>query len=129
MLDHASADKVRVKRAEFRGLRGTLLHQEDKEWLVHLFRGETIRLPITDFTNLSLAARRAWKRMPRRKVGRPTGTKISDRVSVTFRIDRAVWEQFVNAEELGVITDRTSLINRLLRDVLSDNRLARPKAS
>jgi hypothetical protein len=127
--EHVSADKVRVKRADFCGKRGILLRQDGREWLVSLHGGDTVRLPTEDFTNLSLAARRAWRRMPERKVGRPMGTKISDRVSVTFRIDRTLWAEFLNAEQKGFITERTNLINQCLRDVLTSIYVVRPKAS
>jgi len=57
------------------------------------------------------------------------GSKVSDRLSVIFRIDRALWSEFLAAEEVGVIGDRTSVINECLRSVLQSARRLRPKAS
>jgi hypothetical protein len=82
-----------------------------------------------ELTNYSLAARRAWRSMPDRKVGRPAGSRVSDRISVIFRIDRTLWNQFLTAEEAGLIADRTTVINECLRDALADSPLLQPKAS
>src|SRR5580704_17401905 len=70
-------------------------------------------------TNFSLAARKAWVTEPDRAVGRRKGTKLCDRVSVTLRLDRDLWEHFLGLEEQGVIENRTALINGLLRDKLA----------
>jgi uncharacterized protein (DUF4415 family) len=69
-----------------------------------------------EVTNFSLAARKAWLRMPKRQVGRPKGSKFYDRVSVTLRIDRDLWERFQSHEKAGLIEDRTATINAWLRE-------------
>ena len=69
-----------------------------------------------DVTNLSLAARKAWESMPARRVGRPKGSCHCDRVSVTLRIDRDLWEDFRRLEAVGAIQDRTAIINALIRE-------------
>ncbi len=71
-----------------------------------------------DITNLSLAARKAWKSEPGRRVGRRKGTRLCDRVSVTLRIDRELWEEFRLKESAGIIRDRTSTMNAWLREKL-----------
>lgn len=73
-----------------------------------------------DATNYSLAARKAWRRMPRRRVGRPKGTAKTDRVSVTLRIDRELWDHFRRAESAGLIQDRTALINSCIAQKLAE---------
>jgi hypothetical protein len=123
-------DKVRIKRGEFAGERGILVRAESGDWIVSLIqRDGTISVPNEDLTNFSLAARRAWRSMPHRKVGRPIGSKVSDRVSVIFRIDRILWNQFLNAEQSGRVEDRTYVINECLRNILESSRRRGTKAS
>ncbi len=71
-------------------------------------------------TNYSLAARKAWKTEPNRDVGRRKGTRLTDRVSVTLRLDRELWELFQKKEEAGAIDDRTTVINRWFREKLAE---------
>ncbi|MGI0014177.1 MAG: hypothetical protein ACREBU_12160, partial [Nitrososphaera sp.] len=42
-----------------------------------------------------------------------------DRVSVTLRIDRALWEQFRQDESEGLINDRTATVNAWFREKLA----------
>ena len=56
--------------------------------------------------------------MPNRRVGRPKGARHCDRVSVTLRIDRELWEQFKCDESEGLIEDRTATINSWLREMM-----------
>jgi hypothetical protein len=130
VLEHAKSDKVRIKGGPFAGQRGTLLRKESCKWLVSLKNeGREVSVGAEDLTNFSLAARRAWQSMPHRKVGRPVGSKVSDRLSVIFRVDRALWNEFLAAEEVGVVRDRTSVINECLRSILKAARRLRSKAS
>lgn len=130
MLHHAKGDKVRIKKGDSRGERGILVRAHGDEWVVSLTqRDETILVAAEDLTNYSLAARRAWQRMPHRKVGRPAGSKVSDRVSVIFRVDRVLWNEFLIAEQSGLVADRTYAINECLRNILASSRRIRPKAS
>ena len=130
MLQHTKGDKVRVKGGECSGERGILVRAHSGTWTVSLVEDNRIVLvPEEYLTNYSLAARRAWQSMPDRKVGRPTGSKVSDRVSVIFRIDRVLWSEFLSAEQSGLIGDRTRVINESLRNVLAYAQRLRPKAS
>src|SRR5207249_8838462 len=81
--------------------------------------GQRLRAVAEQVTNFSLAARKAWVTGPDRAVGRRKGTKLCDRVSVTLRLDRQLWEHFLGLEEAGVIEDRTRLINEWLREKLA----------
>lgn len=118
-MDFRSGDKVRIRTGKFAGRRGVLLKGGTTGWTVGLDE-DTHTMPIRteDVTNYSAAARLAWGRMPDRKVGRPVGTKVSDRVSVTFRVDRPVWKDFLIAEREGLVPDRTTAINSFLRRLL-----------
>jgi hypothetical protein len=127
---HIKGDKIRIKHGEFTGERGILVRPQAGKWIVSLVqRDDSILVANEDLTNYSLAARRAWRSMPDRKVGRPTGSKVSDRVSVIFRIDRVLWNTFLNAEESGSIGDRTCVINECLRAILASSLPQRSRAS
>ena len=110
-------DKVRVKlsqaRGVVRGVRGSNL-------LVLLDEGTTESVKDSEVTNFSLAARKAWESMPERRVGRPKGTQTTDRVSVTLRIDRELWEKFRSLEKTGLITDRTGTVNKWIAEKLDE---------
>ena len=130
MLQHTKGDKIRIKSGQFAGERGILVRPDSGKWIVSLIQSDrTVLVPDEDLTNYSLAARRAWRSMPDRKVGRPVGSRVSDRMSVIFRIDRVLWNEFLNAEQSGLVGDRTNVINECLRNVLAAVQRLRPKAS
>ncbi len=114
-------DKVRLKNNGQSGPRGVVERVSDGALLVRVEESsEVIRVPADAVVNFSLAARKAWKSMPDRRVGRPKGTRLSDRVSVTLRIDRELWERFQLDEGQGLIEARTAMINRWLREKLDE---------
>jgi hypothetical protein len=78
-----------------------------------------VRVLAKDVTNYSLAARKAWVTDPHRGVGRRKGTRLCDRVSVTLRVDRELWELFQELENRNVIDDRTAIINQWFREKLT----------
>src|SRR5215831_12037658 len=101
-------DKVRVKVGDHAGERGIVESINGEKLVVRLEKsGGTIRVTTSQVTNYSLAARKAWVTDPNRAVGRRKGTKLCDRVSVTLRLDRDLWERFLGLEGAGVIDDRT----------------------
>jgi hypothetical protein len=113
-------DKVRVKAGPHAGARGELSVVDGDKLVVRLENsGLKIRVSAEQITNFSLAARKAWVTEPDRAVGRRKGTKLCDRVSVTLRLDRDVWELFRDLEEDGIIEDRTGLINGWFREKLA----------
>jgi hypothetical protein len=116
----AAGDKVRLKAGTHAGARGFLEAFDDEKLVVRL-EGSGLKIRVTpeQLTNFSLAARKAWVTEPGRDVGRRKGTKLSDRVSVTLRLDRDLWELFLGLEEDGVIANRTGMINTLLRNKLA----------
>jgi len=114
-------DKVRLKIGSHRGERGTVERLQGEDLLVRLDAGgELVQLQAEALTNFSLAARKAWERMPERRVGRPKGSGTMDRINVTLRIDRILWDRFRKAEAAGLITDRTATINAWVSERLGE---------
>ena len=112
-------DKVRFKDPNEASVRGVIEEIHGDEFLVCLHESrERVAVAPEAVTNFSLAARKAWKNMPNRRVGRPKGARHCDRVSVTLRIDRELWEQFKHGESEGLIADRTATINSWLREMM-----------
>ena len=116
---HGTGDKVRVKHLGERGERGVIEAAKGRKLVVRLAEGALITADPKDLTNFSLAARKAWKSMPNRRVGRPRGSSLSNRISVTLRIDRDLWDDFKRAEAAGIISDRTELLNQWIRQKLA----------
>jgi uncharacterized protein (DUF4415 family) len=113
-------DKVRLKQEPHRGMRAHVERVCGDNVMVRVLGSqEAVEVTPTNITNLSLAARKAWISMPKRSVGRPEGVKLCDRVSVTLRIDRDLWEEFQSMETSGIIWDRTNTINGWLRKNLA----------
>jgi uncharacterized protein (DUF4415 family) len=113
-------DKVKLKGGNNASVRGVVEAVQGDELLVRLDEsGELLAVASKFVTNFSLAARKAWKNMPHRQVGRPKGARHCDRVSVTLRIDRELWEKFKQDELAGLIEDRTATINAWFREMLA----------
>ncbi len=116
-----TGDKVRLKANGQRGPRGLIEKVRGCRLMVRLDDSEkSVEVTGREITNFSLAARKAWVTMPKRRVGRPKGMKFCDRVSVTLRIDRELWEQFRQMESSEIIDDRTATINGWLREKLAE---------
>ncbi len=114
-------DKVRLKTTAYSGERGLVAAVDGEKLVVQLEgSGRLVRVLPSDVTNYSLAARKAWVTEPGRAVGRRKGTRLSDRVSVTLRLDRELWERFTGMEEDGVIENRTALVNSWFREKLAE---------
>ena len=115
-----AGDKVRLKAGKHAGARGLLDAFDGDKVVVRLEGSERkVRVTLDQVTNFSLAARKAWVTDPDRAVGRRKGTKLSDRLSVTVRLDRELWELFLSLEEDRVIENRTGLINEWFREKLA----------
>ena len=118
-------DKVRLKYGPHEGRRGLVVRLHGDDVVVRLDGDiDVVRVQAKDVTNYSLAARRAWKKMPERRVGRPKGSGTRGRISVTLRIDRELWDSFRQAEVVGLVTDRTATINAWIREKLAELELA-----
>jgi uncharacterized protein (DUF4415 family) len=114
MMQAQIGDKVKLKTPPYTAERGVVIDVDNRTLLVRV-DGSDVEAAVEDVTNLSLAARKAWESMPDRRVGRPKGTRLCDRVSVTLRIDRDLWQAFRQLEEDGLVMDRTATINDCLR--------------
>ncbi len=116
-----TGDKVRLKTGEHRGERALVIAVAGGGLTVRLEGSDReVLVSPEEVTNFSLAARKAWKTEPNRGVGRRKGTRLCDRVSVTLRLDRELWERFVSLEQAGVIAGRTATINCWLREKLAE---------
>jgi uncharacterized protein (DUF4415 family) len=114
-----TGDKVRLKTNGSPDVRGVVERAAGDTLVVRVNETQDlVRVAADAVVNFSLAARKAWKSMPDRRVGRPKGTRLCDRVSVTLRIDRELWERFQLDESQGLIEDRTATINKWLREKL-----------
>lgn len=132
MITHRPGDKVRVKRVvgEQPSVRGVLTAVASDHLTVRLDKSSIVlTVSAQEITNFSLAARKAWANMPNRNVGRPKGSKVCDRLSVTVRVDRSLWREFLRAEDEGVINDRTATLNGWIHDGLQRARARRRRAS
>jgi uncharacterized protein (DUF4415 family) len=120
-MDAKAGDKVRLKSETHWGKRGVVHKIGAANFVVRLNESrELVTVAAAKVTNYSLAARKAWARMPDRRVGRPKGSGSTDRISVTLRIDRKLWERFKRAESSGRILDRTAAMNAWIAQRLSD---------
>src|SRR5438128_2237798 len=128
-MEPAVGDKVKLKSHNSAPVRGVVEEVHGDELLVRLDEsGELVAVAAELVTNFSMAARKAWKNMPHRRVGRPKGARHCDRVSVTLRIDRELWEQFKQDESEGLIEDRTATINTWFREMLDKLKRTKTKA-
>ena len=113
-MPHHIGDKVRLKRNR-RGPhsdRGLITAVSSDRLSVRIdASSEVVTAGHDEVTNFSLAARKAWENMPRRNVGRPKGSRVCDRVSVTIRVERSLWERLREAEAAGVVRHRTAALN------------------
>jgi hypothetical protein len=109
-----------MKTGAHAGERGLVEALEGDKLVIQLeTTGKKLCVAPEQVTNFSLAARKAWVTGPDRAVGRRKGTKLCDRVSVTLRLDRDLWEHFLRLEKEGVIENRTWLINGWFREKLA----------
>ena len=123
-------DRVRLKNVDHRGARGIVKRLNRDRLVVKLDdRDELVELKSHEVTNFSLAARKAWQSMPHKRVGRPKGSRVSDRTSVTLRIDRDLWDEFRALESNKQIKDRTTVINAMLREKLAELKSEQPKSN
>lgn len=112
------ADKVLLRCGPHAGKRGTItaVGAQDRV-VVTLPEGMDVETRAKDIRNFSAAARKAWKTTPSRPVGRPAGRSMR-RVSVTLRIDSALWERFRKLETLTVIKSRSQFLEEALSDAV-----------
>lgn len=109
-------DKVRLKGGVTEP-RGVISAVDGQSAIVKLASGSMAVVSLLELTNFSLAARQTWITRPHRAVGRPRGC-ITQRTSVTLRIDRSLWDRFRALERHGVIDNRGKWFHRLLESAV-----------
>jgi uncharacterized protein (DUF4415 family) len=112
-------DKVRISIGPFAGERAVV--EKVKAASLDLRLRDSSQLVTVEkdgINNFSAAARKAWKTMPERSVGRPRG-RTTNRRSVTLRLDESIWARFTVLEDQGEIPDRSSFIEQVLEERLN----------
>ena len=111
-------DKVKLKSHHGLPVRGIVEEVHGDELLVRLHESEElIAIESGAVTNFSLAARKAWKNMPHRRVGRPKGTSL--RPSVRDATNRPSALGAVQTDVIkGRIRDRTATISLWFHEML-----------
>ncbi len=117
--DVRTNDKVRINSGPYAGQRAVVEKIGASSIHVRLRDSRSlVTVDLVDLGNFSAAARKAWKTMPARSVGRPRGRTTSRR-SVTLRLDESIWKRFVALEANGDIPDRSTLFEDLLGEKLT----------
>ncbi len=109
-------DKIRVRSGSYTGARGVIQAELDGLLEITLDERDIIMVAIKDVTNYSLAARRAWKAMPKR-AGRPQ-LPTPRKKMVSIRLDIDIWNRLGEAVESGLIPSREEAVNTWLRERL-----------
>jgi hypothetical protein len=115
-------DKVQITQGD-RKIRGTIESVGPAKVRIRTEQGAMVSDKPQNVRNFSAAARLAWKKMPERKVGRPRGSLRGERISVTLRLDRTLWSQFLLLERRRSVEDRVTLFNRFLAEITAEQRL------
>ena len=114
-------DKVQISQGDQK-IRGTIENVGSSKVRIRTEQGAIISDKPQNVRNFSAAARLAWKKMPERNVGRPRGSVRGERISVTLRLDRALWSRFLVLERQRSVEDRGTLFNRFLAEVTTEQR-------
>jgi uncharacterized protein (DUF4415 family) len=109
-------DKIRVRSGPYKGARGIIQNESDGLLEIQIDSSDVVRIEQSKITNYSLAARRAWKVMPKR-AGRPQLSTPRKKM-VSIRLDIDVWERLGEAVESGLINSREEAVNVWLREKL-----------
>lgn len=108
-------DKVNVRLDEGGSRIRGRVESLDGTLAVLLESGKSLKVTAGELTNYSSAARKVWASTPNRRVGPTEGKRITDRISITIRVDRRLWRAFESLEESGAISDRTVWPNNVIR--------------
>jgi hypothetical protein len=114
--DFQLGDKIRIRSGPHARTRGTVRSQIDGQLEIQVGDNDIISVPVNDVTNYSLAARRAWKSMPKR-AGRPQ-LAVPRKKMVSMRIDINVWDRLGEAVDLGLIPSKEEAINTWIQEQL-----------
>ena len=121
---HMSGDIVRVLRGEHAGVKGQVVQASIRAsgtWiLVSAPPDEPVWIPEQDLTNRSRAARRAWKSIPKRAVGRPPISESRRKKMVSMRLDQELLDDLQQVKELGLADSKEEVVSAALRPVLAE---------
>lgn len=112
-------DKIRVRSGQHARNRGRISDISPDCIEVVLDDGSTISFSREEITNYSLAARKAWRVMPKR-AGRPTLDASQRKKMVSIRLDVDNWERLHMAVTHGLIDSQEQMINSWLRRGLDE---------
>jgi len=115
--DIQTGDKIRIRSGPLIGARGVIQAKVNGGLEVLLDEGNSVHVEPEEITNYSLAARRAWKTMPKR-AGRPQLSSPRKKM-VSMRIDVEVWNRLGEAIDLGLIPNREEAVNTWLQERLN----------
>ena len=110
---HLIGDKVRIREGKDQGARGRIETINSDFLGVRLDSGAVVLVNNGRITNFSLAARKAWRSMPKRS-GRPRSDTREKRM-VSIRIAGEVWDRLGEAVEAGLIQSREQAVNEWLQ--------------
>lgn len=122
-------DKVRVRRGPYAGMRGVVRAWTANEIEIETADQQTLHVDHGAVTNYSLAARKAWKTMPKR-AGRPSQDPARTKQMVSMRLSPDVWRRLGEAVDLGLVRSREDAVNTWVSgqlDALFAARLGPPK--
>lgn len=109
-------DKVRIRSGIHAGVRGIVQAYAGDFLEIQLDEGELLPIMPEEITNYSLAARRAWRTMPKR-AGRPQ-LSVPRKKMVSMRLDIDLWERLGEAVERGFIASREEAVNTWVQQQL-----------
>jgi hypothetical protein len=112
-----SGDKIRIRSGPDKGLRGIIQSESNGFLEIQLDSSGIIYIEPDKITNYSLAARRAWKAMPK-QAGRPQLSSPRKKM-VSIRLDVEVWNMLQEAVERGLISNREKSVNDWIREQVS----------
>ncbi len=111
-----SGDKIRIRSGSYTGARGIIQAESNGLLEIQLDESSIVHVVSDEVTNYSLAARRAWKTMPKR-AGRPQLSTPRKKM-VSIRLDVDLWDRLGEAVELGLVPGREQAVNTWLRQHL-----------
>jgi hypothetical protein len=109
-------DKVRIRSGPHAKERGVVQAKVGEVLEIQLDTGLRIHAGPEEITNYSLAARRAWKVMPKR-AGRHQLT-VPRKKMVSLRLNIDVLDDLDEAAELGLVPNKEQAVNTWLRQQL-----------
>jgi hypothetical protein len=113
-IDTQTGDKIRIRSGPYSGARGVIQAEINGGLEILLDEGISVRVEPKEITNYSLAARRAWQKMPKR-AGRPQLASPRKKM-VSMRLDVDIWNRLGEAAELGLIPSREEAVNDWIRE-------------